>query len=287
MIRRIRSILAASLITIGVLFAQPGKQTLAILNFEAIGISNDKTRFITERLSTYLDELDVYLLLDGSQIEEILEGQSLTMTSHSHTEECSVEVGEVLNAQLVLDGSIGKTSGLYSINTRIIDVETGLIVKSVAYDYKGTFETLLSRGLRELAQKIANKLNVAILEFQVTGDLGISDAGKTVAEWMSNALHNTNQFVLYERVLLQKILEEQELGLSGALDESTATKIGKIYGVDAIATGTISKFGTTITVIAKLIDTQTARVITTAEYTTKAEDEIAGAINSLAMKLTK
>ncbi len=130
-------------------------------------------------------------------------------------------------------------------------------------------------------------LNTAIVEFQEKGSLDIEDAGEIVAGWMSSSLIKTGAFTLYERVLLYKILEEQDLGLTGALDEKTTAQIGKIFGVEAIVTGTVSKFGSTISVVAKLIDTETAKVIASSDVKTTSVDEIPGAMDRLARELAK
>ena len=98
-------------------------------------------------------------------------------------------------------------------------------------------------------------------------------------------MHQTGVFILYERVLLQDVLEEQNMGLTGALDQSTTAQIGKIYGVDAIVTGIISKFGSTYSVMARLVDTKTAKVIATANINTKDLDAIAGMTDGLAIEL--
>ena len=130
-------------------------------------------------------------------------------------------------------------------------------------------------------------LNTAVVEFQEKGDLGIKDAGAIVAEWMSSSLIKTGAFTLYERVLLYKVLEEQDLGLTGALDEKTTAEIGMIYGVESIVTGTVSKFGNTISVVAKLIDTKTAKVIASSDVKTTSVDAIPGAMDRLARELAK
>jgi len=83
------------------------------------------------------------------------------------------------------------------------------------------------------------------------------------------------------------VLDEQELGLTGALDEQTTAKIGKLYEVEAIVTGTVSKFGNTISLVAKLIDTKTAKVMATADVKTTSVDAIPGAIDELARDLAK
>jgi curli biogenesis system outer membrane secretion channel CsgG len=43
----------------------------------------------------------------------------------------------------------------------------------------------------------------------------------------------TRRFEVVERQLLNKVLEEQNLGMTGILDESSAARIGKNLGVDA------------------------------------------------------
>ena len=85
----------------------------------------------------------------------------------------------------------------------------------------------------------SEKMDIAVLEFDTKGDLGREDAGAIIAEWLVNALHESQVFNLRERVLLKKVLEEQELGMSGRVDDNTATKIGEIYGVKTIITGSI------------------------------------------------
>ncbi len=102
-----------------------------------------------------------------------------------------------------------------------------------------------------------------------------------------SSLYKTQVFDIYERVLLQQVLEEQELGLTGALDEQTTAEIGKLYGVEAIVTGTVSKFGNIISVVAKLIDTKTAKVMATADVKTTSVDAIPGAMDELARELAK
>ena len=39
-------------------------------------------------------------------------------------------------------------------------------------------------------------------------------------------------------------MSEQKLGMTGAVDPTTAAKVGKILGLNAIVTGAISEFGT-------------------------------------------
>lgn len=130
-----------------------------------------------------------------------------------------------------------------------------------------------------------DNLKIAVVQFQEKGALGAEDAGEIIAGWMNNSLYNTGVFTLYERVLLQDVLAEQDIGLTGAMDESTTAEIGKLFGVDAIVTGTISKFGNTFTVNSRLIDTKTAKLLSTGKVSAKDLDIIATMMELLATKL--
>ena len=130
------------------------------------------------------------------------------------------------------------------------------------------------------------KPRVAVYQFKVRGDLGIPDAGDIIGEWMMGALAATGRFTLMERVLLQKVFEENELQSSHLTDESTlAAEAGRLYGVEAIVSGTAIKWGDTISIVARLIDTSTGVIRSAAEIKTNNRDNIPNQIDLLARKL--
>lgn len=112
-----------------------------------------------------------------------------------------------------------------------------------------------------LTQSQSNK--IAILPFS---DLQKNDSnlGRFIAEELTTKLYQTNRFEVVERTLLEKILSEQKLGVSGYIDDETAISLGKILGVDAIATGTLTDLGSTIKLNARLIKAETGNVISAA-----------------------
>ena len=130
------------------------------------------------------------------------------------------------------------------------------------------------------------KPRVAVYQFKVRGDLGIPDAGDIIGEWMMGALAATGRFTLMERVLLQKVFEENELQSSHLTDESTlAAEAGRLYGVEAIVSGTAIKWGDTISIVARLIDTNTGVIRSAAEIKTNNRNSIPDQIDLLARKL--
>jgi len=126
---------------------------------------------------------------------------------------------------------------------------------------------------------------VAVVEFDVMGDLGIPDAGAIIAEWMVSALGRTQTFDLKERVLLKKVLEEQQLAASGLLDDRAAAEIGKLYGVTGVVTGGVLRWGHTLSVTARLIDTTTGTILRTADLKVDNPDQIPGRMDELARTL--
>lgn len=140
---------------------------------------------------------------------------------------------------------------------------------------------ILSVQLSAAAEE--GKMSVAVVEFDSMGNLGIKDAGSIVAEWMISAVGRTEKFDLKERVLLKKVLDEQKLALSGVVDDQKiAARIGKLYGVESVITGGIIKWGNTISVTARLIDTTTGSILKTADIKTDSIDAVPELLDRLA-----
>lgn len=91
------------------------------------------------------------------------------------------------------------------------------------------------------------KPRIAVLDFDYSNiaDTWIwwlqSNAGG-VSDILVNKLVEGGNFAVIERSKLSAILEEQNLGASGRIDATTAAKIGKILGVDAVVIGSITSF---------------------------------------------
>ena len=102
---------------------------------------------------------------------------------------------------------------------------------------------------------------VAIVPF--TGPRGASSfSGAVVSERLVIQILARGELDLVERGLLDKVLEEQRLGVFGIMDQDTVKNLGKVIGVDAILTGSIIELrNEKIEVNARLINTETAQVM--------------------------
>lgn len=66
--------------------------------------------------------------------------------------------------------------------------------------------------------------------------------GNDMADMLTNELAGTDRFKLVERKQLGALLDEQNLGESGAVSKSTAAKAGKLTGAQYLVTGQVSAY---------------------------------------------
>lgn len=137
----------------------------------------------------------------------------------------------------------------------------------------------LGDGLEHLAQQISTsalreqKQRIAVLAFhELDGRPTIM--GSYVAEELTTRLVQA-QFRVVERHLLTSVLGELKMQQSGVFDPSTAKAIGRIAGVDAIITGTITDFGGYVAVHCRLIDTRTGEVFAAAHTKIRRDSDVA------------
>lgn len=69
------------------------------------------------------------------------------------------------------------------------------------------------------------------------------DIGKGITDLLVDKLVNDATYRVIERAAMAKILAEQNFSNSNRVDTSSAAKIGKLLGVDAIIIGDITQFG--------------------------------------------
>jgi curli biogenesis system outer membrane secretion channel CsgG len=99
-----------------------------------------------------------------------------------------------------------------------------------------------------LAQR---KKQIAVLNFDfATVDIGLAhrayggqeNLARRVSDKLVTSLVGLGTCQVIERSQLEKVLHEQNLGREGRIDPSTAARIGRILGVDALILGSVSVF---------------------------------------------
>ncbi|MBU1078305.1 MAG: CsgG/HfaB family protein [Spirochaetes bacterium] len=105
------------------------------------------------------------------------------------------------------------------------------------------------------------KASLAVFPFDCDEKLAQKRVNLAVSELLTKHLIQSSDFKLVERTHLDKILKEQELGLTGAIDTPTAAKVGKLIGAKLVALGSISRVGDYYQISSRLVDVESSEII--------------------------
>ena len=119
-----------------------GAKYLAVLELDATGVSEIDAKVLTQTLTTKIIELSDYTVVERANIDKILKEQKFQHSGCTNSE-CAVEIGQLLNADLTVIGTVGKVGSTYTMQTRIIAVETGEALKSAEFTHRGQIDELL------------------------------------------------------------------------------------------------------------------------------------------------
>jgi len=100
----------------------------------------------------------------------------------------------------------------------------------------------------------------AVLPFQERGR-EVSGYGQQVTDLLFALLAMNPELYLVDREEMQKLLAEAEVNLSGMVTPGQATQVGQLTGAKIIVTGSVMEVGKKLYIVAKIIGTETSRVL--------------------------
>ena len=198
--------LFALILTLSYITAQDPKPSVAVLDFEARGIAVYEAETLTERLRSEISNTNAVRLTDRKLLEKILEEQGLQQSGCT-TDECAAEVGQLLGAQFIISGAIGKLGNSYTVDAKMVSVTTGAAERAKSVTYKGEISDLIVEmeilaweivGLeapqrllmkRKVQSATDNKMTVAILDFEPRGISTLE--AQTLTDRFASEINNT------------------------------------------------------------------------------------------------
>ena len=114
------------LMFVGNALSQP---TVAVLDFDANGIPEYEVETLVERLRSELPNTGAVRLVDRKMLENILKEQGLQQSGCT-TDECAAQIGELLGAQFMISGAIGKLGDTFTVDAKMVSVSTGAAEKA-------------------------------------------------------------------------------------------------------------------------------------------------------------
>jgi tetratricopeptide (TPR) repeat protein len=129
--------------------------------------------------------------------------------------------------------------------------------------------------------------NLAVFTFDETNPQQPAPGwGVTLAEMLTTALINSGSYRIIERQQLEKVLEEQALGQSGALDSETAVVVGKIMSLDAVVVGSISALTNVLEADARILNVETGEAIAATHARAASADDLRQIAEALAQEIS-
>jgi len=129
--------------------------------------------------------------------------------------------------------------------------------------------------------------NLAVFTFDETNPQQPAPGwGATLAEMLTTALINSGSYRIIERQQLEKVLEEQALGQSGALDSETAVVVGKIMRLDAVVVGSISALTNALEADARILNVETGEAIAATHSRAASADDLRQMAEALAKEIS-
>jgi TolB-like protein len=152
------------------LFAQqkaPPKLTLGVIPLKATGVQDYEAVSLSSRLHSELVNTKQFRVVETDRINEVLREIGFQQYGFCTDEECAAKVGNMLDAQWMVTGSVGKIGQTYLVDVRMIDVETRQVFLTASRDFVGQIDGLLphvSAIAKELAANTAHRLKYGSLE---------------------------------------------------------------------------------------------------------------------------
>lgn len=136
----------------------------------------------------------------------------------------------------------------------------------------------LQDGIKNIARGLTKDLTkpglrVAVLPFTtLKGTQG--EFGRYLVEGLLTQLVATRKVDVIERAQLEKVLGEMKLGMTGTMDAESVKQVGKILGAELVCTGTYTDQDEEVSVMARLIETQTGRIASALQSQIKADRQV-------------
>jgi TolB-like protein len=153
------------LLLVNVLYAQATTWPLAVSDMLGKGLPQSQADIISDRLRGELVKTGHFIVLERSQMDEILKEQGFQQSGACTEQSCIVTMGQMLGVQYIITGTVGQVGKMMTMSLKIVRVATGEIMSTVSEDCECTIEDVLSQS----TVKIAQKLDQVILSTMYSG----------------------------------------------------------------------------------------------------------------------
>ncbi len=127
--------------------------TVAVMPLEVSGITDDEGKLLTSRLNSELVRVGAFRVVERARVDDLLREMGFQQSGACAKNECVAEVGKLLSVQYMVGGTVGRIGPTLVLDTRLIEVSSGRIIRTTSDNHQGPVE-----GLLEILQNVAIRL---------------------------------------------------------------------------------------------------------------------------------
>ncbi|HSQ41770.1 MAG TPA: CsgG/HfaB family protein [Fibrobacteraceae bacterium] len=161
----VRSVLLFFL-SLGPLWAQDlssHKPNIAVVDFTGDQtVSPEQLSFITGKMAAELVSTNQFIVLDRSRMDYILKEQGFQQSGACNSQQCQVQIGQLLGVDDLVSGTLVKFGPTYMIRIDYLDVQTGQIIKSVDVQKEGELYQIVKKLCHESVQMLVDSLGLGL-----------------------------------------------------------------------------------------------------------------------------
>jgi TolB-like protein len=212
-------VLIANLLTYKIIYCQDISY-IAVLDLDNEAISQSEANIISDRLRIELVNTGKFNVIERNKMQEILTEQGIQLSGCTTTE-CAITVGMLIGVDKIVAGSVGKVGNIFTISLRLIEVETGKILKTATEDCKSSIEDVLTQSVKKAAERLAE--NRTYDEDFSTKDINTEEERSNLSDWEVMGL-TKEQYILYLREGFSKEMWAKYQNAGFSVDELISMK---------------------------------------------------------------
>jgi TolB-like protein len=130
------------------------KPSIAVLDFKGRNITKEEAMSLTDRFASELSNTNKFKVMERAQMNLILQEQEFQQTE-CVDQACAIDIGNIIAVRKIVTGAVSKVGAIYTVNAKIIDVETGKIDTNLSEDCDCPIEKVLTSTMKRIAYTMA------------------------------------------------------------------------------------------------------------------------------------
>lgn len=134
---------------------------VAVMPLQTRGVDSNATRILEDAIADGLVGTGEMRLMERAQMAQVLAEQGFQESGTCDQSECAVQVGKLLGVERAVVGSVGYLGKTYVINTRVVDIGSGEVLRSSQQRLTGEIDQVLSDLVPKVVADLTRTGNAA------------------------------------------------------------------------------------------------------------------------------